>query len=991
MFRRMLLPSMLLSLMFTLASPAIAQVTCNISSTGLAIGSVPALPGVTINASDIGHSEVGASGANGIADTPGGGRVRITCTNSGAAVNPGVVALTVSFGLPITNNQTHPTTAAGIRLINGTGAFSTPGPLGPTTPNLGNVGIASINNANGQIVIGLGTTGATVGSNTVPPVVPTTGIAFAAGSTSSFELAGWLLSTNTKSGPVNATLTSTGGVSVVSGSGGCTASAGACTQVIANVNPSLQDPTVPTGTLPALVTSLPNLGPTAIAGGPAVVNSSGVPLKSNFSIRIRENYADLFKSGAQFNTGAVFPASAATSVQVHVVFNNIPAGFEIAGCAAVLTDLNGGAPALPGGAAVSTSSVTSSSAVLTVLFTSPVDQNNVDALWVTCTKVGLGTATLPLPSTPVTAQIFLGPTGTALSSNGGVLTGLTTGMIPRYAPPSPASAISLISFGPVTSATPSTPPAAIMATAGTPQTVELGAIFNNLRVTVRDRFGNLVSGATVTFASDPTSNAAVTFPKGNTAVTDASGQAAVEARANFSIGSYNVVATSGSATAAVFNLANTPRLTVAVPALLSGKANQLGIAWTNALSRSVNLRATARSYDGQLITGSGVQNPVDLTVPAGGQLARMAVEVFGAGIAGRSGWVELTASDTGGNGFFELFDNALTTMDGGAFPTAPSARLVFPHVDKDTILYIVNTGDQASPATAVLVYDNNGVLVGSTTLSIGAKAGWTGQVADLLPSLQAVDGYVVVDTQGALFTASPDTLVGMQSYQQRDGAIVIGQPEFEFVQTGYAVHVAVGGGYTTRLNLVNPASAQQKVQLTLNGTTVQRTIPGYGRLDESLALAFNISGDNLTTGYLKVQASDGPGVSGYVEIATVDGVARTTTPIAREAQSRLMFSHVAQGSGYFTGVALVNTESAAATVTIDVHSPSGSSLASKVVTLQPGERMIGLLNELFPNIQNQLGGFVRVSSTLPIYGLEIFGSLDPRVGNFLTNVPGGTF
>src|SRR5262249_35022748 len=155
----------------------------------------------------------------------------------------------------------------------------------------------------------------------------------------------------------------------------------AITPVIAGVKPGLQDPSVPTGTLPVLVTSLPNQGTTPIAGGPAVVNSSGVAVKSNFTIRIRENYPELFKSGVQFNTGAVIPAPAA-SVQVQVALNNIPPGFEISGCAAVLTDLNGGAPALSGGALLSTSTVTASSKILTVVFTSPVDQANVDVLWV---------------------------------------------------------------------------------------------------------------------------------------------------------------------------------------------------------------------------------------------------------------------------------------------------------------------------------------------------------------------------------------------------------------------------------------------------------------------------------------------------------------------------------------------------------------------------------------------------------------------------------
>ena len=128
MIKRLLVPIMFLGLLFTLVNPANAQVvTCAISSTGAAVGGAPALPGVTTNASDAGHTEVGASGSIGIADMPGGGRVRITCTNAnpsgGAAtpVNPGVAVLTVTLGAPITNSQTHPSTAAGIRLINGTG------------------------------------------------------------------------------------------------------------------------------------------------------------------------------------------------------------------------------------------------------------------------------------------------------------------------------------------------------------------------------------------------------------------------------------------------------------------------------------------------------------------------------------------------------------------------------------------------------------------------------------------------------------------------------------------------------------------------------------------------------------------------------------------------------------------------------------------------------------------------------------------------------
>src|SRR5262249_43536135 len=157
---------------------------------------------------------------------------------------------------------------------------------------------AAINNSAGQIVIGLGTSGATAGSSTVPAIIPSTGIPFTAGRTSSFELAGWLLSTNGKAGAINATLTSSAGIQVAGSTTSCAASAGACTQVITNVKPSVQEPSVPTGTLPALVTALPNLGSTPIAGGPAVIGMTGRVLKSNFTIRIQENYPDFFKSPA---------------------------------------------------------------------------------------------------------------------------------------------------------------------------------------------------------------------------------------------------------------------------------------------------------------------------------------------------------------------------------------------------------------------------------------------------------------------------------------------------------------------------------------------------------------------------------------------------------------------------------------------------------------------------------------------------------------------
>jgi len=455
--KRLIKPMLMLAVMLTMGGMAYAQVTCSITSTGGAIGATAALQGPSANSSNVEHTAPISAGPTAIPDQgPGSGRVRVSCANGAAATNPGVVVLTVSLGVPITNSQTHPTTGAGIRLIQGTGDFVTctaapayVGTCGPATANAGNVGINSINNAAGTIVIGLGTPGATVGAGATPPVVPNAGIAFTPNTTSTFEIAGILVSTNGKSGATTASLTSSGGVNIAAG-GTCTAGPGPCTNVITNTQAGLVDPTVPTGTLPGPVLAVTNLGTTPLGGGAAVLNSAGGAVKSNFTIKIQENYADLFKEATQYNAGAVFPASNSSDVQVNVALNNIPAGFTIAGCSAVLTDVSG-ANVTSGTPSVSATNFTAASPILTVNFNAPVDPDAVDVLWVVCTNIAAGSATLPLPSTPITAQVFLGPTGLALSggATGTVLTGLTTGQIPRFQSALvPTTAITVVVFPP---------------------------------------------------------------------------------------------------------------------------------------------------------------------------------------------------------------------------------------------------------------------------------------------------------------------------------------------------------------------------------------------------------------------------------------------------------------------------------------------------------------------------------------------------------------
>jgi hypothetical protein len=430
--KRLLMPMLVMGIVLLMSSMAFAQtaINCGLS---VPLGSTP-------RATATGHTEPIAAGPpvldvpSGVKvspPTPGGGALRVTCINNtgapaGSATDPGVVALTISLGVPITNTTTsHPSATTAVRLGGFIGDFTA-----------ANVSINTVSNSGGTIVIGLGT----------PTGTPTTGITFTAGPfTSSFDILGVLVSTNGKTGAVTASLTSTGGIAVGPATTGAgTASGPASLNVIDSILNGLQDPNVP-----AALPGLPFF--TGVSGGAAVLNSAGLAVKGNFVIRIPENYPDMFRESAQFNgpgTTGDFPQSPSSDTQVQVILNNIPSGLDISGCAATIT--NAGATAVTGGApTISFTNITAAAPILTVNFTTGVDLDNLDILWIKCATVGVGTATLPLPSTAVTAQVELAPTGSALSGTGTALTALTTGQVPRYqAALQPATAITVVVFPP---------------------------------------------------------------------------------------------------------------------------------------------------------------------------------------------------------------------------------------------------------------------------------------------------------------------------------------------------------------------------------------------------------------------------------------------------------------------------------------------------------------------------------------------------------------
>jgi hypothetical protein len=154
--------------------------------------------------------------------------------------------------------------------------------------------------------------------------------------------------------------------------------------------------------------------------------------------------------------------------------------------------------------------------------------------------------------------------------------------------------------------------ATITATGGTPQNVVVNSVLGTaLSATVKDSFGNPVSGASVIFTAPGTGASGKFGSSATTSVTtNASGVATTVTpfTANTVIGADNVVATSGAATSATFALTNTagPAATI-VPAASSTPQS------VNAGQPFAALAAVVKDSFGNLVIGQ----PVVFTAPSG--------------------------------------------------------------------------------------------------------------------------------------------------------------------------------------------------------------------------------------------------------------------------------------------------------------------------------------------------------------------------------------
>jgi hypothetical protein len=437
--------------------------------------------------------------------------------------------------------------------------------------------------------------------------------------------------------------------------------------------------------------------------------------------------------------------------------------------------------------------------------------------------------------------------------------------------------------------------------------------------------------------------------------------------------------------------AQAPNTTFYMPVLQALDGSDLGVALLNPSTSEVSITLTARSYEGTLIGGTGITNPKTLVIPASEQRANRIIEIFGSGIAGKSGWVEMQSGSAALKGFFLVFDASLTYIDGAELQTTPSTRLIFPKVQSSTIISFAYTGTIARQVSIGL-YGNEGELFARKIVDVSSRSGFSGSITSIAPSAGNFQGYAIVELIGV-----SDGLVGFETYREnRDIAALAAPAETSLQKTGYLPHLASQSEYTSTLTLVNPTPQSQTVRITAAGleangasrnpsqVSINRTIPAFGRLQETVEALFNLSDTALVTGYIRWEVQSAtPGVIGLLDYGTTDGVVLSAVAAPVTPFKDIYFSHIAEGQGYYTGLAFLNPGSTASAVTVEAFNANGASVGKTGFSLDGGGRKSQVIRALIPKITNQLGGYVHVTATAPIFATELFGSTS---FTFLANV-----
>ncbi|MEE8349090.1 MAG: hypothetical protein V3R94_05950, partial [Acidobacteriota bacterium] len=437
-----------------------------------------------------------------------------------------------------------------------------------------------------------------------------------------------------------------------------------------------------------------------------------------------------------------------------------------------------------------------------------------------------------------------------------------------------------------------------------------------------------------------------------------------------------------------------------IPQIVSNPDFFTGLAFNNNSAANTTLVSQILDTSGRPVRddpgteGQDFGVPEDIFLESGKQVSFTARELVDA-VEGSSlrGWLDLESDQPEIAGFFLIGDTQFRRLDGAPSSSLGFNEWILPEVRVSegfrTEITVVNpTGETATVSVALVNSD------GSTAEQISRSVVSNGVLTAFLRQADPQDASSAPLFSPSAFTnfgsgyvtisSGDEKVVAFERYFDDERiAVLNGIPIERDISSPmplYLPQITAFGGSETFLNLIHSGTdSEARLSLSLRdnqGTDLAGTV--NLRLAPSQSIRINLSDlfgltdpGQAVTGWLRL-TSDTPGVVGDGEIHSFSGRAMTTIPFQGTSTRRFVFPHLSQGMGISTGLTFLNPGSQTATIQVEIFSPQGALLGEAPLTVEPSERVVGLLEEFFPDLPDLSGGSIKVSSDQDILGLEVF-------------------
>ena len=210
----------------------------------------------------------------------------------------------------------------------------------------------------------------------------------------------------------------------------------------------------------------------------------------------------------------------------------------------------------------------------------------------------------------------------------------------------------------------------------------------------------------------------------------------------------------------------------------------------------------------------------------------------------------------------------------------------------------------------------------------------------------------------------------------------------------FGAQVADTSDITSDVTLINPSDLPVTLNVSVFPTgssegdalaTASIVLPAGGVVKRNLRQLIDLPEGDFV-GWIRVD-SDVSNIVGNVTFGDVERTFLSSVQMQGSPQAEVLYSHLADGLGFFTGLTFLNITPDLINVEIEVFDPAGKMTGSGDFDLAGFEHAPRLLGEIIPGFEPQVGSFIRLSASQGIFSFELFGFVEDGVLKSLSAVP----